>query len=87
MFAGMGVSLYFSYHIFYGARSFSNLSRLDSVVVSKENALETVRGEREVLESRVQKMRPGSLSLDMLEEQVRLVLAYKKPDEVFIVGN
>lgn len=85
--AGAFLSLYFSYHMFYGVRSFSSLEQLDNVVAMKQESLDSIRVEREDLEVHVKKMRPDSLSLDMLEEQVRLILAYKKPDEVFVVGN
>lgn len=85
--AGAFLSLYFSYHMFYGVRSFSSLEQLENVVAVKQESLDSIRAEREDLEARVKTMRPDSLSRDMLEEQVRLTLAYKKADEVFVVGN
>lgn len=85
--AGAFLSLYFSYHMFYGVRSFSSLEQLENVVAVKQETLDSIRVEREGLEARVKTMRPDSLSRDMLEEQVRLTLAYKKADEVVVIGN
>lgn len=87
LFAGAFLSLYFSYHMFYGVRSFSNLEKLENVAVAKQESLDAIRVEREALEARVKLMRPDTMSIDMLEEQARLVLAYKKPDEVFVMGH
>lgn len=87
VFAGVFLSVYFSYHMIYGARSFSNLAQLEQVVLSKEEALAAIAADREKMESRVKLMRPDSLSLDMLEEQARLTLSYKKADEMFVVGE
>lgn len=84
---GVLLSVYFSYHLAYGVRSFSSLENLESMVVIKQKSLDSVQQQREKLEARVTLMRPETLSSDMLEEQVRYTLAFQKPDEKVIVGN
>ena len=41
---------------------------------------------RQDLESRVVKLRPGSLDPDLLEERARYVLGYVHPDETVLLG-
>jgi cell division protein FtsB len=85
--AGLALCAYFSYHAVYGERSYASLIALDSKVEQKQQELADITQEREVLESDVKMMRPDSLSKDLLEERVRAVLGYKKPDEYVIIRN
>lgn len=43
--------------------------------------------EREAIEKRVVMMRPGSIDRDLLEERVRYVLGYHKPEEIILLQN
>lgn len=85
--AGVCLSLYFSYHMLYGVRSFSNLAMLQTEVQQQTDVLENVREERENLEVKVVRMRPETLSPDLVEERARAVLGYKKPEEIVVTGN
>ena len=42
---------------------------------------------KENLHKKVAMMRPGTVNKDLLEEQVRLKLGYRAPDEMVIFGN
>ncbi|MCB1592568.1 MAG: septum formation initiator family protein [Alphaproteobacteria bacterium] len=81
------MTVYFSYHVAYGVRSYTQLQTLQAEVVSREQKLFEVRSDREMLESRVRMMRPGSLSRDLLEERARTILGYKSADEFLLLGN
>ena len=85
--AGIFLTVYFSYHVAYGVRSYTQLQTLQAEVVSREQKLFEVRSDREMLESRVRMMRPGSLSRDLLEERARIVLVYKYADEYQLLRN
>ena len=41
--------------------------------------------EREQLEAKVIKLRPGSIDPDLLEERARTVLGYARPDEHIVI--
>ncbi|MBV1928923.1 MAG: septum formation initiator family protein [Gammaproteobacteria bacterium] len=86
-FAGICLCLYFSYHTISGNRSYARLSDLTSVHQDKKDDLLTLEGEREIVSLQVSRMRPGSLSADMLEERARLMLGYKRADEVVVIED
>ena len=46
-----------------------------------------MHGERLALQQKVQEMRPGNVSKDLLEERARAELGYKKPLETELLGN
>ncbi len=87
LFAGMALSLYFSYHTVYGERSYAHLLHLNTVAMEKGAALQDVSAERAALERHVKMMRPETLSMDLLEERARTVLGYKHPDEFLVFRN
>lgn len=84
---GLSLSVYFIYHTVSGARSYSYLQALGGRVAQEKVAYRAISGKRAELEKRVVMMRPGTLSRDLLEERVRLVLGYKRPDELVVFGN
>lgn len=86
-FAGICLCMYFSYHTISGNRSYARLSELTSVHQGKKDDLSTLKGERDVVGLQVSRMRPGSISADMLEERARLMLGYKRVDEVVVIED
>ncbi|MCB1782590.1 MAG: septum formation initiator family protein [Alphaproteobacteria bacterium] len=84
---GVCLGLYFGWHAVYGARSFSQLESLQHALVQRESALDSISADRESLEAKVKMMRPGSISRDLLEEQARYVLGYKRQDELVVFDN
>lgn len=87
LFAGLCLCLYFSYHTVSGQRSYTRLSTLTSVSLEKQETLDVLRQEKGRVQESVVRMRPASLSADMLEERVRFVLGYKHRDEVIVLGH
>lgn len=87
LFVGLCLCLYFSYHTVSGQRSYARLSTLTSVSHEKQQTLDILRQEKEAVQVRVVRMRPSSLSADMLEERVRFVLGYKHRDEIVVLGH
>lgn len=87
LFVGFCLCLYFSYHTISGHRSYTRLSTLTSVSHEKQQILGVLRQEKKEVKVKVVRMRPGSLSADMLEERVRFVLGYKHRDEIIVLGH
>lgn len=84
---GVLLCVYFSYHAMAGQRSLFRLLSLEAAIAKNVAKNELVTLERQLLESKVHAMRPGSVQKDLLEERVRETLGYKRVDEVMVLGN
>lgn len=82
----LGASLvaYFAYHTIEGDRGFWAWMHLKQAVAQKTQELQTVKAERDHLESKVVLLRPDSLDPDLLEERARIVLNYGQPNDYVI---
>ena len=84
---GVCLCLYFSYHIAFGHRSYGRLSQLTEMSQQKETYLADLKIERAAIEKKVRMMRVSSLSIDMLEEQIRFILGYNHSDELVVLDD
>ncbi len=84
---GMCLVLYFTYHAIYGSRSLMRMFMLKSQIETMSQERDNLAAERVALEQKVTMMRPGSLNRDLLEERARVVLGYKKENDLIILGN
>lgn len=84
---GIGLLFYFSYHLLQGERSYIRLVSLTQTMRTLEQEEQKIRAEREKLETRVAMLRPNSVNKDLLEERARLMLGYRLPDEMDMVGT
>lgn len=84
---GVCLSLYFSYNLAYGARSYLHMRNVQDERSVIEKDYSEIRKKRDQLEGRVVMMRPETASRDMLEERARDVLGYQDKSEVVIIGN
>ncbi len=82
---GLILAAYFSYHIGFGERSYWRLRALENQIVHLSADYEQFHGQRTALESRVSRLRPGSLDPDLLEERARYVLGYVRNGETVII--
>lgn len=82
---GFCLCAYFTYHIAFGDRSWAQLQSLERETAKISIEYETLHKQRVSLESRVVRLRPGSLDPDLLEERARYVLGYVRPDESVII--
>jgi len=85
MFVGLFLCAYFSYHAIFGNYGYSQIQNLSPISIAKERQLSALISKSSYLESRVSLLRPNSLSVDVLEEQVRLILGYNYDNEFVIV--
>ncbi len=84
---GLLAIIYFAYHAVHGDRGFLAWRHLEAKVAAREAVLAEIRGERQALEARVDRLRPESLDPDLLDETVRRVLGYGHPDDLVIATD
>lgn len=82
---GLCLCAYFAWHVIGGERSLSRLMILERQIEQTEHTLAATRAEREALEMRVARLRPGSIDPDLLEERARVLLGYVRPDEHIVI--
>lgn len=83
-FIGFCLCFYFCYHLIQGDRSYLRLLVLEKKIDRVERAWESKAAERAAIEEKVVMLRPGSINRDLLEERVRHVLGYVRPEERII---
>jgi cell division protein FtsB len=80
--------LYFVYHSFIGERGILVYLKLRSEYEQLQNELDLTRSERLDIEHKVNLLQPESLDLDILEEQVKSILAFaKEKEEVYYIDK
>ena len=84
---GIGLFVYFSYHLMAGERSMMRYISLEKSVSNLEKKSFELSHEQEQLEKKVSMMRPGSINKDLLEERARIVLGFRRPGEVDILNH
>ena len=82
---GVSLALYFSYHAVSGSRGLLTWRELDRDLEATRQELARLRADRQALEHRVERLRPGSLDPDLLDELVRRQLSFAAPDDVIIL--
>jgi cell division protein FtsB len=83
---GFCLFCYFSWHIVMGERSLMRLYGLERSITKLSKQHEELHIKRADLEHNVQRLRPGSIDPDLLEERARYVLGYVHPDESVLLG-
>jgi len=78
---GIGLFMYFSYHLVQGERSYIRFISLNETISRMETQTEDLRKQREELETKVSMMRPGSVDRDLLEERARIVIGFRREGE------
>lgn len=82
---GLCLSVYFAWHIVAGERSMFRLITVNRMIEKVAADYDREHIEREQLEAKVIKLRPGSIDPDLLEERARTVLGYARPDEHIVI--
>jgi cell division protein FtsB len=84
---GFCVVGYFAYHSIEGDRGLVAWLRLQEQIRTASSELDGLRAERTALERRVSLLRPESLDRDLLEERVRIVLNFARPEEIIVLDR
>jgi cell division protein FtsB len=79
--------VYFTYHLTFGTRSYFRLLGFEHETARLAVTYDNLHAQRVTLEDKVVRLRPSSLDPDLLEERVREVLGYTRPDERIILMN
>jgi cell division protein FtsB len=82
---GAALMIYFAYHAVQGDRGLLAWWQFRYQMEVSETELASVRVVRADLEHRISLLGPGSLDLDLLDEQTRRVFAYIQPNELVII--
>lgn len=73
--------LYFTFHSIYGQRGIISYFKMQAELKKSYQQLELLRAERLEINNRSRLLQPGSLDIDMLDEQIRNVLGASNPKE------
>ena len=84
---GISAIYYFGYHVIHGERGLIAYRELLLRIQDAQAELVRVSDDREALQNRVQRLYPGSLDPDLLEERARLMLNYGRADEIVILDD
>ena len=84
---GIGLFVYFSYHLMLGERSLIRYMTLEKSVATLEQDSFKLAHDHEQLEKKVSMLRPGSINKDLLEERARIVLGFRRPGEVDVLSK
>lgn len=79
------IIFYFAYHIVQGDRGLLAWHRLDQKSKEAAQHLSVVKIDHDQLENRVRLLRPESLCLDLLSEQVKKMLGLTDPNEYIVL--
>jgi cell division protein FtsB len=80
-----GLAVYFSYHAVIGSRGLLAWRQLNRDIEATEQELAAVRAERQELEDKVRRLRPGALDPDLIDELARRRLSLAEPLDVIIL--
>ncbi len=80
-----GLAIYFGYHAAVGSRGLLAWRQLNRDIEATQQDLAAVRAEREALEEKVRRLRPGSLDPDLIDELARRHLSLAGPLDVIIL--
>jgi cell division protein FtsB len=80
-----GLAVYFGYHAVIGSRGLLAWRQLNQDIAATQQELATVRAERQALEDKVRRLRPGSLDPDLIDELARRQLSLAGPLDVIIL--
>lgn len=81
---GVGLIVYFIYHFIHGDRGLLSWIKLQEKIQESEITLQSFQTQKVQLEHQVNLLKPDSLDLDMLDQRVREILSFVRPDEVVI---
>ncbi len=85
--AGIGLVVYFSYHLVEGDRGLAAWARLAEEIKVTDAQRAQSEAERGTLEKRVLLLRPNHIDPDLLDEEARGVLNRVGPDERVIFST
>lgn len=86
LFAGVLIALmgYLTLAALQGQHGLFSLIRVEAQEERLQLELDDLQAERDVLLNKTQRLSPGGIDLDLLDEQARKVLGLARPDELLV---
>ncbi len=81
----MILCLYFTYHLFYGPRSYPYLQAVKSENIKLSADLAVLQERERLMTDKVVKLRPETLDADLLKERARTMLGYVEENEIIVI--
>lgn len=81
----IGLIAYFGFFAILGERGYFVLQDINLEKVVAEHEVSVLVSRREELENRVARLQATSLDEDMLDERIRAMLGYTRPDEIVVM--
>ena len=82
---GASSIIYITYHALQGERGLIAFWQLHGQIKHAKNIQQELILTKEYLQNRVKLLNPNSLNADMLEERVRVMLGYSRPEETIFL--
>ena len=77
--------LYITYHTLQGDRGLIAFWQLHGQIAQAKHISGVLNSDKKLMEKRVNLLNPRSLDTDMLEERVRIMLGYSRPEETIFI--
>ena len=77
--------LYLSFHMIQGERGLIAFIQIHGEVLAANKTQQTLTSKKNRLQNQVTLLSTKSLDIDMLEERVRIMLGYSRPNETIIL--
>jgi len=79
------IILYITFHMIQGERGLIAFIQIHGEVLAAEKTQQILLSKKKRLQNQVTLLSPKSLDIDMLEERVRIMLGYSRPNETIIL--
>ena len=79
------IILYITFHTIQGERGLIAFMQIHEEVLAAKKIQQTLISKKNRLQNKVALLSPKSLDIDMLEERVRIMLGYSRPNETIIL--
>lgn len=83
--SGVVLIVYLSFHLVFGDRGYVHLRALDVELLNAQKSYDESIAARDAIEKKVSPMRNKTLDPDVVEENARDIIGYKRDDEEVIL--
>ena len=78
------IIIYLSFNIFDGNNGLLSHARLDNEIISLESKINSLKLDNNLIQTKISSLQNLSSNSDLIDEQVRNVLGYGKPNEYIV---
>jgi|TARA_S200000501_G_scaffold182572_1_gene172016 cell division protein FtsB len=81
------IIIYLSFNIFDGNNGLLSHARLDNEIITLENKINSLKTDNSLMQIKISSLQSLNTSSDLVDEQIRNVLGYGKPNEYIVFFN